>query len=269
MNEFADLEEQLARYRPCGPSEAARRRTMALIASGAGASGRRWRLTAACAAIALLAAGGWWTFRSGPDAFADRTVPATFAEQWASNPRQPMTTIAAHTPVSVVMLTDWQCPGCPELYLQLASVIESYGRTDPGKVSLALEDWPWSSQCNPFVPVTMHPAACDAAVAVRMARQHGREREMIEWLVSHRQDLSAPATIDQIKSEVRGLIGRGADFAAEYDAALAAVREDVVRAAQLHSGSTPAVYVNGIRVNPAKAREVNWAIALELSGRKR
>ena len=55
------------------------------------------------------------------------------------------------------------------------------------------------------------PAACDAAVAVRLAAAHGRATEMEDWLYTHQQEMT-PETVRQAAREV----GQVTDFDAKY-----------------------------------------------------
>ena len=59
----------------------------------------------------------------------------------------------------------------------------------PGKVLLVTRDFPLETECN--TANVGHLAACEAAVAVRLAREKGKAREMEEWLFAN-QDTMTP-----------------------------------------------------------------------------
>ena len=48
--------------------------------------------------------------------------------------------------------------------------------SNPGAVKVVLKDYPLNSECNANMTTMLHPAACDAAVAVRLARAAQRGR---------------------------------------------------------------------------------------------
>ena len=82
-----------------------------------------------------------------------------------------------------------------------------------------VKDWPWNTECNFNVPRTIcTQAACEAAAAVRMARDRSKAKddEMADWLFTNQPTLTTGADAVQ---------GRGAerilgvtDFDGEYAA---------------------------------------------------
>ena len=75
---------------------------------------------------------------------------------------------------------------------------------------------------------TLHPAACDAAVAVRLARAHNRARQLEEWLFTHQQEMT-PASVRQAARD----IGQVTDFDAKYASTLELVKGDIALGKQL------------------------------------
>ena len=123
-----------------------------------------------------------------------------------------------------------------------------------------MKDYPLNSDCNPNVRTTLHPAACDAAVAVRLARAHNRGEAMEEWLYTHQRDLN-PASVRQAARE----IGQVADFDARYATTLELVKGDIALGQQLHVNQTPTFFINGVKVDGAWAPQFfDQAIAFEL-----
>jgi protein-disulfide isomerase len=135
----------------------------------------------------------------------------------------------------------------------------------PGAVKLVSKDYPLDQSCNPSLPQTINPAACAAAVAVRLADQHHRRAEMEEWLYSNQQGL----TRDTVREAARR-VGGVNDFDAQYDTALQGVKADIALGQQLKINSTPTFFVDGIRMPPRGTTEglqpAGWdeAIRLEL-----
>ena len=69
--------------------------------------------------------------------------------------------------------------------------MDRYAASQPGTVSFVALDWPWDTSCNAAAPRTLHPGACQAAVAVRVARNRNRAAEMIAWLFANADSLRA------------------------------------------------------------------------------
>ena len=72
--------------------------------------------------------------------------------------------------VLIVKFADYQCPACGQAYLQYKPIFAKYAASHPGPVKVVMKDYPLSADCNTNVQRTLHPAACEAAVAVRLAQ---------------------------------------------------------------------------------------------------
>jgi predicted DsbA family dithiol-disulfide isomerase len=162
--------------------------------------------------------------------------------------------------VLIVKFNDFQCPGCRESYLAYKPILAKYESEYPGAVRKVLKDFPLNSNCNPGARMT-HPAACHAAVAVRLAREHGREEEMEEWLFSHQPEMTA----DTVRQAARE-IGQVPDFDARYESTLELVKGDAAFGAELEIRSTPTFFINGVKVDGRiwPAQYFDQAIAYEL-----
>ena len=108
---------------------------------------------------------------------------------------------------------------------------------------------------------TMHPAACEAAVAVRLAGLHNKTEAMEEWLYTHQPAMTPPS----VRQAARD-IGQVTDFDAKYQSTLSLVKGDVALGKQLNIKSTPTFYINGIKVEGGLPPQYfEQAIALELA----
>ena len=85
-------------------------------------------------------------------------------------PRVPLVVPADGAKVLVVKFNDYQCPACGQSYTQYKPILAKYEAAQPGAVRLVMKDYPLNRDCNDELDQTLHPAACDAAVAVRLAR---------------------------------------------------------------------------------------------------
>jgi uncharacterized membrane protein/predicted DsbA family dithiol-disulfide isomerase len=178
----------------------------------------------------------------------------------ATAPRVPIVVPAEGAKVLIVKFNDFQCPACGQSYLQYKSILAKYEASNPGAVRLVLKDYPLNKDCNTNVIQTLHPAACDAAVAVRLARQRNREEAMEEWLYTH-QPAMTPPSVRQAARDIGGIT----DFDAQYESAMTSVKLDIGLARQLGIKSTPTFFINGVKVEGMWAPQFfDQAIAYEL-----
>ena len=263
-DEFADVESRLGRYQPSRPSEDARRRMEALFHPGSATTPRRWRLVAAGITLPLIALVAWWALRPAQEPMQAVAIPDEFAKTFSAIPREPMPPFDGHAAVVVMLFNDWQCPPCADFYAELQRIVATHNRAGGGRVVLVTRDWPFNQKCNSESPGEMHRLACELAVAVRIARRHGRESTRVDWIRSRRNQFDDPSAGDAINDALRRLLGR-IDLQAEQVEALTAIEQDVVDGSRLQVNRTPTVFVNGHRLTPSKPQDIDWAIRLELA----
>jgi uncharacterized membrane protein/protein-disulfide isomerase len=161
--------------------------------------------------------------------------------------------------VLIVKFNDFQCPACGHSYLSYKPILAKYESQNPGAVRMALKDYPLNPNCNAASSM-LHPAACHAAVAVRLAREHNRGEQMEDWLYTHQPEM----TVDSVKQAARD-VGQVTDFDAKYAATLELVKGDVALGTQLDIHSTPTFFINGVKVEGEWATQYfDEAIAYEL-----
>jgi protein-disulfide isomerase/uncharacterized membrane protein len=178
----------------------------------------------------------------------------------AGAPRVPLVIPAEGAKVLVVKFNDYQCPACGQSYEDYKPVFAKYNASHPGQVRLVMKDYPLHNECNPSVQTALHPGACAAAVAVRLARRNNRADALEEWLYTHQQGLTA----DGVRKAARD-IAQITDFDAQYATTLQAVKSDIELGRQLGIRSTPTFFINGVKVEGAMAPQFfDQAIAYEL-----
>ena len=161
--------------------------------------------------------------------------------------------------VLIVKFNDFQCPACGHSYLSYKPILEKYESQYPGAVRMVLRDYPLNPNCN-MNSSMLHPAACDAAVAVRLAREHNRGAEMEDWLYNHQPGMT-PESVKQAAREV----GQVTDFDAKYAKTLELVKADIALGTELDIHSTPTFFINGVKVEGEWATQYfDEAIAYEL-----
>ena len=177
----------------------------------------------------------------------------------AAQPRIPVMVPDDGAAVVVVKFNDYQCPACGQTYRDYKAVIAKWTAQAPGKVKFITKDYPLDRECNQFVPQEMHQGACEAAVAVRLAREKGKAEAMEDWLFANQ-----PAMTPQNVKNAAATVGQVANFDARYAATLELVKADIAQGAQLKVNGTPTFFLNGMRFPALRAEFFDAAIAWEL-----
>lgn len=182
-----------------------------------------------------------------------------FEEYLAQQPRVPMVVPAEGAAVVVVKFNDYQCPPCRQTFMEYKPIFAKWAKEQPGKVRYVTRDYAIERECNAFVNQDLHPASCEAAVAVRLAREKGKADAMEEWLFANQPSLS-PASVKSAVQTVAGVT----DFDARYAATLELVKADVAQGSALKVTGTPTFFMNGMRLPGLRAEYFDAAIAWEL-----
>jgi uncharacterized membrane protein/protein-disulfide isomerase len=183
-------------------------------------------------------------------------------ERWyAAQPRVPIIVPNDGAKVLIVDFSDFQCPYCRQAFASLKPIIAKYNAQQANTVRLVLKDYPLDSECNINVQNGgPHPSACEAAVAVRLARGHNREDAMEEWLFANQEGMT-PDTVKKAAREV----GQVTDFDAKYTSLLELVKGDIAFGKTLGVQATPTLFINGVRIAGVLAPQyLEQAIAIEL-----
>ena len=177
----------------------------------------------------------------------------------ASAPRVPLVVPREGAKVLIVKFNDFQCPACGHSFLTYKPILAKYEAQYPGAVKMVLKDFPLNSACNSASSM-VHPSACDAAVGVRLARQHNRGPEMEEWFYTHQPTMTPPSVREAVRQ-----VGQVTDFDAKYAATIELVKADVALGNHLQIRSTPTFFINGVKVEGEWAPQYfDQAIAYEL-----
>lgn len=188
-----------------------------------------------------------------------RSQVAELEAYLAGRPRVPVLVPTDGAAVVIVKFIDYQCPACRQTHLDYKPVLAKWAAQAPGKVAVVTRDFPLEPQCNRFVAQVVHPAACEAAVAVRLAREKGRAEAMEDWLYANQPAL----TPELVKEGLRQIAGVN-DFDARFPSVLELVKGDVAQGGQLQVKATPTFFMNGIQMPGLRAEFFDAAIAWEL-----
>ncbi len=164
--------------------------------------------------------------------------------------------------VVIVKFNDYQCPPCRQTYELYKPIEAKWAREAPGRVRFITRDFPLEAECNPSLTGGSHMAACEAAVAVRLAREQNKGREMEDWLFANQPSL----TSELVREGVRTVAGV-TDFDARYAEKLALVKSDAALGGTLGVNSTPTFFINGVKLPGMQPQVLDYLIAYELGKR--
>lgn len=185
--------------------------------------------------------------------------PAQLAEweKWIdSQPRVDAAMPSGDTKVLLIKFNDYQCPTCKQTWLLYKDVIERYEASHPGVFTYDSRDFPLESECGAG---GSHGAACELAVAVRMAAEKGKKKEIETALFAQQSFTMTRDDVKKTLAEVAQV--SGADFDAQYPKILEAVRADSQMGQRLGVNGTPTFFLNGIRLPTVRPSYVDAAIA--------
>jgi uncharacterized membrane protein/protein-disulfide isomerase len=218
-------------------------------------------LGGAASAVALFPREGIALDAQASTPAQEAAVQSEFDRWYAAQPRVPIMVPAEGAKVLIVDFSDFQCPFCKQAYETLKPILAKYNAEQPGAVRLVLKDYPLDSKCNPNVQNGgPHPSACEAAVAVRLAKARNRDQALAEWLFANQPSM----TSETVRKAARE-IGQVTDFDEKYAATIELVKSDIAFGKTLNVSGTPNMFINGVKVSGALAPQyMDRAIALEL-----
>ena len=189
-------------------------------------------------------------------------APEQLTELHAWLDRQP--TVAEAMPqggVKVLLLkfNDYQCPSCRQAYILYKDIIAKYEAAYPGVFRYESRDFPLESECGAG---GVHAAACEAAVAVRLAKEKNLDKQL-EAMLFERQSMSM--TGDDVKAALREVTKiSDSEFDSRYPKMLEAVKQDVQLGQKVGVSGTPTFFINGIKLGGFRPAAFDAVIAYEL-----
>lgn len=190
-----------------------------------------------------------------------------FERYWNEQPRVDLGRAGDATGAAVVVykFNDYQCPACAASHGAYEPIFTKYAASHPGEVQLVTLDFPLDPQCNDHSPNGPHGAACEAAVAARLARDAGDEqgRRMERWLYENQGTLTAEtvvAALDRLAGVDR------VTYRERYPVLIEAVRVDIELGVTLPVEATPTYIINGVVIKGSLAPDFfDQAIRIELA----
>jgi uncharacterized membrane protein/protein-disulfide isomerase len=211
-------------------------------------------------AVSQQAAGS--TVTAAPAVPVETLAPEQLAELHTWLDRQPAVPDAmpqGDVKVLLLKFNDYQCPSCRQAYILYNSIIEKYVAAYPGVFRYESRDFPLESECGAG---GVHAAACEAAVAVRLAKEKNLDKQL-EATLFERQSMSM--TRDDVKAVLREVTKiSDEEFDSRYPKMLEAVKLDVQLGQKVGVSGTPTFFINGIRLGGFRPAAFDAVIAYQL-----
>jgi len=151
----------------------------------------------------------------------------------------------ADAKVTVVMFTDFQCPGCAGVHPILKSIVREFGNS----VRLVVRDFPLTS---------IHDDAFNAAVAAAAAEKQGKYFEYADLLYNNQDSLDSES-LSRFADQAGLNLSRFERDRKDPDLA-AEVEKDIADGKRYGVSGTPSVFVNGYKVRTLSASSFRKAI---------
>ncbi|MCH7808765.1 MAG: thioredoxin domain-containing protein [Planctomycetes bacterium] len=159
---------------------------------------------------------------------------------------------------SVVIFSDFECPSCK----RVATILEEQAQPlFAGRLAIVFKHYPLHTDCNARTTTKMHKHACHAATIAEAARILGGSDgfwRAHDFLFANQHRLkNGQLSAETVATEL-GLDPTAFQEAMESDAPAQRIREDVDEGAKRNLRSTPAVFVQGRKVDGLAARELGF-----------
>jgi protein-disulfide isomerase len=199
---------------------------------------------------------------AAPAVPVETLAPDQLAELHAWLDRQPKVPEAlpqGDVKVLLLKFNDYQCPSCRQAYILYNDIITKYEKAYPGVFRYESRDFPLEAECGAG---GVHAAACEAAVAVRLAKEKNLDKQL-EATLFDRQSMSM--TRDDVKAVLREVTKiSDSEFDSRYPQMLEAVKLDVQLGQKVGVSGTPTFFINGIRLGGFRPAAFDAVIAYEL-----
>jgi thiol-disulfide isomerase/thioredoxin len=210
---------------------------------------------AAGIALALLA----W----GPRTLATESIRSgTEFERWfVAQPRVEFPVPASDRRLFIAEFVDYQCPYCKDAEARYEPLFNEFETKYRDKIRFVRYDFPLERECNGATGMRdVHPGACEAAIAIRIAKETGKDRALAAWLWTNQLKLSRDTVFAAFKEHVGGDISES-----RYEQELALVKQDATLGQKLAVKKTPMFWVNGVLLSGISLKSFRWAIEHELA----
>lgn len=146
-------------------------------------------------------------------------------------------------PLQVVEFSDFFCPLCRKAS-KMNAILQAGHRRD---ARFVFKHFPLDTTCNGAISRTLHPGACQVAVASECAHQQGKFRLFHDRIFEKGRGYKLDSFLEEAGrlgldvERFKGCMSSGEG--------LEAVTRDIAEAARLGINSTPVYFINGIRID--------------------
>jgi protein-disulfide isomerase len=161
--------------------------------------------------------------------------------------------------VLLIKFNDYQCPSCRQAYVLYKDIIAKYEAAYPGVFKYENRDYPLETECGAG---GVHGAACEAAVAVRLAKEKNLDKQLEATLFDRQSMAMTGADVKAALEEVTKITP--SEFDSRYPKMLESVRQDVQLGQKIGITGTPTYFINGIRLGGFRPAAFDAVIAYEL-----
>jgi protein-disulfide isomerase len=174
-------------------------------------------------------------------------------------PRIPEAQPTGSVKVLLLKFNDYQCPSCRQAWVLYKDIIAKYEAAYPGVFLYENKDFPLETECGAG---GVHGAACEAAVAVRLAKEKNLDKQL-EAALFDRQ--SPSMTREDVKAALREVTKiSDSEFDSRYPQMLEAVKADVQLGQKVGVSGTPTFFINGVKLGGFRPVAFDAVIAYEL-----
>jgi uncharacterized membrane protein/protein-disulfide isomerase len=174
-----------------------------------------------------------------------------------SEPRVPLLVPGTGAAVVIVKFNDYMCPPCRQTYMEYKPILARLQQQHPGKIAFVTRDFPLDPKCNSLGGG--HPYSCEAAVAVRLAREKGKAEALEDYLFANQQLINSQLIRNGLQSTA-GL----ANLDERYAGTVELVKGDIAQGLQLKVNGTPTFFMNGLRLPNLRGEFFEAAVLIEL-----
>jgi protein-disulfide isomerase len=181
-----------------------------------------------------------------PPASSQSGAAATTAGAQSVTPKKPVNVSTAGRPsrgdltskVTLVEFVDYQCPFCGELERNtMPQIVKNYG----SRVRIVSRQF----------PLSIHPNAMGAALAMECAHQQGKFWQLHDRLFHHQDDLGPSGLLAQAKQV--GLDTGRLAACEKSSATKATIQNDIAAGRSYGVTGTPTVFINGTPIEGAQS----------------
>lgn len=162
----------------------------------------------------------------------------------------------------LVAFSDFECPSCRKIAKILDQQVQPlFG----GRLRMVFKHYPLHSDCNPRTKTKMHPHACRGAALAEAAALAGGNAAFWrahDYLFSHQDELKNGSLTGAVLASEIGLDAKAVERQLQSSAIAERIHAHAEQAAACGVNGTPAIFLNGRRVDKLAVNQLDFWDAL-------